>query len=75
MTDTPVADLKKTPLDARHRASKARMVPYAGWDMPVEYSGITAEHLAPPGVRVARVIGTVGVAAGLLLITRATGLG
>ncbi len=46
MTDTPVADLKKTPLDARHRASKARMVPYAGWDMPVEYSGITAEHLA-----------------------------
>ena len=46
MTDTPVSDLKKTPLDARHRASKARMVPYAGWEMPVEYSGITAEHLA-----------------------------
>jgi len=40
------ADLRKTPLHARHRASNARMVPYAGWDMPVEYSGITAEHLA-----------------------------
>ena len=38
--------LRKTPLNARHRASNARMVPYAGWDMPVEYSGITAEHLA-----------------------------
>ncbi len=42
-TDTP---LKKTPLNARHRASGARMVPFAGWDMPVEYSGITAEHMA-----------------------------
>src|SRR6476660_3831301 len=42
-TDTP---LKKTPLHARHRASGARMVPFGGWDMPVEYSGITAEHLA-----------------------------
>ncbi len=42
-TDTP---LKKTPLNARHRALGARMVPFGGWDMPVEYSGITAEHLA-----------------------------
>src|ERR671913_2203133 len=46
MTDTSVAELRKTPLHARHRASKARMVPYAGWDMPVEYSGITNEHMA-----------------------------
>ena len=38
--------LKKTPLHARHRASGAKMVPFGGWDMPVEYSGITAEHLA-----------------------------
>ena len=45
MTDT-VAELRKTPLHARHRASNARMVPFAGWDMPVEYSGITNEHLA-----------------------------
>src|SRR6202008_2271148 len=42
-TDAP---LKKTPLHARHCASNARMVPFGGWDMPVEYSGITAEHLA-----------------------------
>jgi len=41
-----IADLRKTALNARHRASNARMVAYAGWDMPVEYSGITAEHLA-----------------------------
>jgi aminomethyltransferase len=46
MTDTPAAELKKTPLHARHRASNARMVPFAGWDMPVEYSGIASEHMA-----------------------------
>jgi len=51
MTDTsPIAlgssALKPTPLHARHVASGARMVPYAGWDMPVEYSGISAEHMA-----------------------------
>ena len=38
--------LKKTPLNARHRARGARMVEYGGWDMPVEYSGIADEHLA-----------------------------
>ena len=42
-TDAP---LKKTALNARHRASGAKMVPFGGWDMPVEYSGIVAEHLA-----------------------------
>ena len=46
MTDTAAANLRTTPLHARHRASGARMVPYAGWEMPVEYSGITNEHLA-----------------------------
>jgi aminomethyltransferase len=46
MTDTAAAPLKKTPLNARHRASEARMVPFAGWDMPVEYSGVTNEHMA-----------------------------
>jgi aminomethyltransferase len=40
------ASLKKTPLHARHRASGAKMVPFGGWDMPLEYTGITAEHLA-----------------------------
>jgi aminomethyltransferase len=38
--------LKKTPLHARHRALGARMVEFAGWDMPVEYSGIAVEHEA-----------------------------
>jgi aminomethyltransferase len=38
--------LKKTPLNARHRALGARMVEYGGWDMPVEYSGIADEHHA-----------------------------
>ncbi len=42
-TDTP---LKKTPLHARHCASGAKMVPFGGWDMPVEYSGIGREHMA-----------------------------
>ena len=40
------ASLKKTPLNARHRALGARMVEFGGWDMPVEYSGIVDEHLA-----------------------------
>ena len=46
MTDTAAAALRKTPLHARHLATNARMVPYAGWDMPVEYSGISNEHMA-----------------------------
>jgi aminomethyltransferase len=46
MTDTAAAALRKTPLHARHLASNARMVAYAGWDMPVEYSGISNEHMA-----------------------------
>jgi aminomethyltransferase len=46
MTESAAASLKKTPLHAAHVALGARMVPFGGWDMPVEYSGITAEHLA-----------------------------
>ncbi len=38
--------LKKTPLNGVHRAAGARMVDFGGWDMPVEYSGLVAEHLA-----------------------------
>src|SRR6185295_10474513 len=38
--------LRKTPLHALHRESGAKMVPFGGWDMPVEYSGLIAEHLA-----------------------------
>jgi len=40
------APLKKTALNARHRASGARMVAFGGWEMPLEYSGISAEHMA-----------------------------
>jgi aminomethyltransferase len=46
MTDSGAIPLKKTPLYNSHVALGARMVPFGGWDMPVEYSGITAEHLA-----------------------------
>ena len=38
--------LKKTPLNALHRELGARMVPFGGWDMPVQYSGVIDEHLA-----------------------------
>ena len=46
MEQATEAPLKKTPLNARHRASGAKMVPFGGWDMPVEYSGIVGEHMA-----------------------------
>ncbi len=36
--------LKKTPLFDLHRASDAKMVPFAGYSMPVQYSGATDEH-------------------------------
>jgi len=38
--------LRKTPLNAIHRAAGAKMVPFGGWEMPVEYSGLIAEHTA-----------------------------
>ncbi|RHX91895.1 glycine cleavage system aminomethyltransferase GcvT [Leptospira stimsonii] len=37
---------KKTPLYESHRALGAKMIPFGGWDMPVQYSGIIAEHNA-----------------------------
>src|SRR5687767_4609508 len=46
MTEPAGAPLKKTSLHQSHVALGARMVPFVGWEMPVEYSGITAEHLA-----------------------------
>ncbi|MBS1803789.1 MAG: glycine cleavage system aminomethyltransferase GcvT [Acidobacteria bacterium] len=47
----PVAPaLQKTALNATHRALKAKMVDFGGWDMPVEYpcpgGGLIAEHMA-----------------------------
>ncbi|MEO8869281.1 MAG: glycine cleavage system aminomethyltransferase GcvT [Granulicella sp.] len=38
--------LRKTALNPVHRAAKAKMVDFGGWDMPVEYSGLIAEHMA-----------------------------
>src|SRR3954454_18515688 len=38
--------LKRSPLHDRHVAAGARMVPFAGWEMPVQYEGIRAEHEA-----------------------------
>ncbi|RYD46345.1 MAG: glycine cleavage system protein T, partial [Sphingomonadales bacterium] len=37
--------LASLPLDAWHRARGGRMVPFAGYEMPVQYEGIMAEHL------------------------------
>jgi aminomethyltransferase len=41
--------LKRTPLHDRHREAGARLVAFAGWEMPVQYEGIRAEHLAVRG--------------------------
>ena len=35
---------KKTPLHEKHVALGARMAPFAGWDMPIQYAGILTEH-------------------------------
>ena len=53
-TAAPATELKKTALNATHRALKAKMVDFGGWDMPVEYPasagglgvGLIGEHLA-----------------------------
>jgi len=48
--ETAAPALKKTALNATHRALKAKMVDFGGWDMPVEYpcpgGGLIAEHMA-----------------------------
>jgi aminomethyltransferase len=36
--------LQQTPLNSRHRDLKALMAPFGGWDMPIQYEGIIAEH-------------------------------
>ena len=38
--------LQRTPLYERHVALGARMVPFAGWEMPVQYEGVIQEHRA-----------------------------
>jgi aminomethyltransferase len=46
VTSPITSQLRKTPLNGVHRRLKAKMVNFGGWDMPVEYSGIVAEHMA-----------------------------
>jgi len=38
--------LRKTALNAVHRAAKSKMVDFGGWDMPVDCCGLIAEHMA-----------------------------
>ena len=45
-TSDPAPPLRKTALNATHRALRAKMVDFGGWEMPVEYSGLIAEHMA-----------------------------
>src|SRR3954452_17966253 len=44
-----VQTLRRTPLYERHVRLGARMVPFAGWEMPVQYEGVIAEHRAVRG--------------------------
>ena len=38
------SQLQATPINGRHRALHALMAPFGGWDMPIQYEGIIAEH-------------------------------
>jgi aminomethyltransferase len=44
-----VQTLRRTPLYERHVAAGARIVPFAGWEMPVQYAGVIPEHRAVRG--------------------------
>lgn len=46
MSDENSTPLKRTALHERYKELGARLVPYAGWEMPVQFSGILAEHRA-----------------------------
>lgn len=39
-----MSDLLQTPLTSWHKAQGAKMAPFAGWDMPIQYKGIIVEH-------------------------------
>ena len=39
-------ELRRSPLDAHHRRLGAKMGPFAGWEMPIEYGGTLSEHRA-----------------------------
>src|SRR5262247_2516063 len=46
MRGAPVSANKRTALYAVHKGLGARLIPFGGWEMPVEYSGIAKEHTA-----------------------------
>ncbi|MGH9830653.1 MAG: glycine cleavage system aminomethyltransferase GcvT, partial [Blastocatellia bacterium] len=46
MTTPAIAEARKTALNSTHRRMGAKMVNFGGWDMPLEYAGILAEHIA-----------------------------
>jgi aminomethyltransferase len=46
MADATTETLLRTPLYAAHIEAGARLVPFAGWEMPIQYAGIREEHLA-----------------------------
>ncbi len=41
-----LSDMRTTPLHPQHLELGAKMVPFAGFEMPIQYTSITAEHLA-----------------------------
>ena len=41
---TGTEQLRHTPLEAEHQALGAKMGPFAGWNMPIEYAGALKEH-------------------------------
>ncbi|HCI61904.1 MAG TPA: hypothetical protein DFK09_05580, partial [Erythrobacter sp.] len=43
-TEDTIAETETLPLDAWHRRKGARMVPFAGFHMPIQYEGIVTEH-------------------------------
>ena len=46
MIDAHAEERKRSPLDAVHRRLGAKMGPFAGWEMPIEYAGTLSEHRA-----------------------------
>ena len=46
MSQVETVQLRRTPLLEAHRRASAKIVSFAGWEMPVEYEGVRVEHLA-----------------------------
>ncbi|HSE43530.1 MAG TPA: glycine cleavage system aminomethyltransferase GcvT [Acidobacteriota bacterium] len=41
-----MSELRKTPLNPVHKTAGAKLVDFAGWEMPIEYDGVVGEHVA-----------------------------